>query len=315
MFKSGERSTFLPVKDISSVSSTDISFIDVSVNSSDTCTSADLWYRYRFNDSDDWNQTYEFYDDVQDANIKIASGVFGTWHYQTFTIGSVGANIDFICTGVRFRLKRSAGVPGLFEAYLYKTSGGKRTGAVLATATMNPASISTTGFNWHYMNFTSRGVHLSPDTMYAIGIFNAGGGFNKWVCVGYNTTSSYGGGSRWKETFMGSTEFPNKDFLFYVRGDWMRSGCNSSVYPFVIDFGFTGNYTDEVCHLGFYEFFSQGFITVGDSIASESVPKGTEASTRFLGHISNYNTYGFSLVLVLFVIGGFCFVKSKFKKG
>jgi hypothetical protein len=83
---------------------------------------------------------YEYYDGATDSS----SGVTGSiWFAQTFTIGTVGTNVNHTITSVSLSLLRY-GSPGTLRVGIYATDGnGKPTGEELAYGTTNGNTLPT----------------------------------------------------------------------------------------------------------------------------------------------------------------------------
>jgi hypothetical protein len=146
------------------------------------------------------------------------------WMAQLFTAGS-----SYTVTQISVNLYKAAGATGTLTVSLRATSGGKPTGADLASDTMSVADLPTSNDGTVFQDFEfSPGYALTNGTVYAIVVRTSGATTVYWK---EQTSGDYAGGTRCSSIDSGATWSVNStidyDFKTYSGG----AAVNATVSP------------------------------------------------------------------------------------
>jgi len=107
---------------------------------------------------------YEYYDDYN--TVDTTKDTVTHWMAQTFTVGTVGENVDFNVTSVKARVYK-VGTPGTLTVSIRGTSGGAPTGGDLTSDVRDATGFLTPMGQLEEFVFDSP-VLLKAGTTYAI---------------------------------------------------------------------------------------------------------------------------------------------------
>lgn len=149
---------------------------------------------------------------------------------QTFTVGTVGANEDHVVLRTRLHLVKVSGPAGTLKVQIRGTSAGVPNDTVHAEGTILMENLSTTN-RWEEINMTIS-EKLTAGGVYAVCILSPNAttldGTNKVRWTIENTSPTYGGGSDYTSSNIGSTwSAGTKDHAFELIGNaWSPTLCN-----------------------------------------------------------------------------------------
>ena len=141
-------------------------------------------------------ERYEYYNTNDDS--VTGTGLGAIWKSQTFTVGTVGTNEDFLITNISVKIYR-VGSPGTCLFSIRAVNGtGYPTGTDLTTANYSCNSL-TTSSPGVWINVTvNESIILDTSTSYALIIrTSAGDGSNYILWRVDDTSSTYTGGTRY----------------------------------------------------------------------------------------------------------------------
>lgn len=175
--------------------------LNVTINGNSDLTNVSLFYRWSISNlSRSWNKTYESYLTGNDKWITIAQSISTVNRfYQTFTV-----NITFITTRLWFKLNKTGTVNSVTCSIVYvNATGVPTTNTVCTSGAVLGAKVPVGAPQWVQFNFSNllrRPVYNGQT--YAVRIYGACP-----VTAGNvlrlhydNTSSSYGGGKRWRKS-------------------------------------------------------------------------------------------------------------------
>jgi len=178
---------------------------------------------------------YEYYISGDDLSRSIYST---GWFAQTFTIGTIGSNINHHIKAICLKLNRDGwpGTPGAVNINIRATNAtGCPSGANLSNGTTNGNTLLQAPLT-EWRNISMSWYPFVSGTKYAIVVSVPAGNPSDFVNWRYDSSSpSYGGGSYVLSANSGTTwtTYSGADFMFKEYGD----GCNAS-----FDYGLTGGY-------------------------------------------------------------------------
>ncbi len=142
------------------------------------------------------------------------------WKIQSFTIGTLTIDANFIATGIDWWLKRTAGDAGTITTEIYLADGADEpTGAVLATGTRESSEVSAAGDGGIIEFPFVSPVTLSASTKYVALIKAPGAGAGNTLTIGRAETDGYAGGTG-KHTLDSGANWiaDNFDYTFAIKG-------------------------------------------------------------------------------------------------
>jgi len=211
---------------------------EVSKVSNTTVGSIIRWMVYANDSSNNWNSTnifqyitttitkYEYYDTGQNFYIYIYEDRFSA---QTFTVGTVGTNENFIISHIFVMIYR-VGDPVTIYADLYAVDEfGKPTGASLANGSIDGTSITDNSASTTMYAIYLTSYELQESTKYAIVLSAPLGDSNNKVSWKIDNTGNYAGGNFLYSLSAGATwtSEANYDCMFEIWGNAVYpNSCN-----------------------------------------------------------------------------------------
>jgi len=165
-------------------------------------------------------QTTENGDSTIDALTELAA--------QTFTIGTVGDNENFLVLKAAVYMRKSASPTGNARFQIRSTSGGEPTQEVLAEGSYDVTGLGTSD-DWNEVAFTSV-AELSTSTQYALVVTGSDGtndSTNRLIVRRASGGSAYTGGSHFDSDDNGITWTDDgDDLVFIITGNtWSGTLC------------------------------------------------------------------------------------------
>lgn len=121
---------------------------------------------------------------------------------QTFTIGTVGDNVNQVISYVKFKMWR-VGSPGNIVCELFATSENTPTGSALSSGTFDGDTLDTSSTG-EVISITMSAYEMQASTKYAIALSCPDGNYANYGCYKFNYTGNPYSGGVWI-TYNGST--------------------------------------------------------------------------------------------------------------